>query len=265
MFFDSDSLKTRKLLYRQGEDRFFIDGKTVLFAEVSAFYRVLTEHYVNQFYQGTCLRVELWFMDGRTEEIYEVDSKHQDHYRLLHYLAAAIETFRRQQLEGIYRSGKEVGFDLQGNAKSISLKESDLLFDNARVEALRFSQWNGSTEIEFILPGRTVTIATTAISDSVLFVDLVRQVVPISVKPPSRRAVWLNRAFWLFVLCFGVNGWLDESALALWMDNPVVEVLSVVAKILLLLVIVLRPVFWLVGRVNNKVKTRERERLSLSQ
>jgi len=208
MFLDIDSLKKQRLVFDQGVSWFAVDGEQVLFDEISEFYCVSANHYTNRVYQGNHLRIELRFSDGREAQVLEVDSKHQEHYRLLHHLAEAIEAFRRQRLEGDYRDGNEVTFDLRGKVESILLNDSGLWYDNEQVGSLRFSQRNGSSEIEFVLPGRAAAIATTDISDSALFVDLAQQAVPVSVKLPSDRAVWLNRAFWLFVLCFGINGWL---------------------------------------------------------
>lgn len=265
MFLDIDSLKKQRLVFDQGEYWFAVDGERVLFDEISEFYRASTDHYTNRVYQGTRLRVELRFSDGREAQILEVDSNHEEHYRLLHHLAEAIEAFRRQRLEDDYRIGKEVTFDLRGKVESILLNDSGLWYDNEQVGSLRFSQRNGTAEIEFVLPGRAAAIATTDISDSALFMSLAQQVVPVSVKPASQGAVWLNRAFWLFVLCFGINGWLDEYGVALWMGHSLVAGLSVVARILLVVALVLRPVFWLVGRFNQKMIARQRDRLNLDQ
>jgi hypothetical protein len=253
---DKDNLKNKSLKYSEWEDWFAVDDERFQFAEISAFFRTSTDHYFNRVYQGSSLRIVLKFTSGPEAVVYEVDSNHQDHYRLLHRLAEAIEAFRRQRIEADYRGGKKIGFALQGDAKPLTMKGTDLLYGDEPVEALRFSPQDGTTVVDIVLPGKTIEVIVSNVSDSGLFVELARQVVPSSVKSPSRTRVWLNRVFLFSVVCFGVNGWLDEYALALWMSNPLVEGGSVVARIILAVAIVLGPVFWLVHRFNQKMIAR---------
>jgi len=293
VFLNVDSFKKKQVLFNRGEDYFTIDGVRKEFIDIAAFFCSSTEHFTNQVYEGNSLRVMLQFTEAQQLECYEVDSNHQEHYSLLHHIAAAIETFRRERLETSYKNGETVSFVIKGENKSLCLQDSALFLDDERVKSLVIDTNDKNPQLEFVLPARTIVVERyandlyvelngeqppeevnfsvhslfvklPAISDSALFLELASKILPTTHKLPSKKERNLSRIFICTIAIFGINGWLEMgTGYGLLMDNRLVEIFSDVASFLLAIWLFLRPFFWLVDRSNGKKMERRLRQLEV--
>lgn len=262
MFLNVDSFWKKQVLFGAGDDFFTVDGVATPFAGIRAFYSSSTEHFANRVYQGNSLRLALQLDDGTKPAIYEVDSNHLGHYRLLRRIADGVVAFRRDKLLACHQNGEEIAFAIDGDYRSLRLKNAALYLGQERVGALAIDTNGKQPQLEFALPKGRFRLSPGHISDSALFLELAARTLPVTCKAPSRLVTVLSRALVGGVVLFGLNGWaFGVFDAALLMDYPPVDVLSTLAGIILALWVALRPVFWLVRRFNAGRMVRRRELL----
>ncbi len=282
MFLNVDSFKKQKIIFNPGEDFFIIAGVHKSFSDISAFYYTSTEHFTNKFYEGSSLRVVLKFNQGQQSEVYEVDSNHQDHFHLLHHLVNAITVFRQEKLKADYQNSEEIFFAVRVENKSFRLHKGELYFGDDQVQSQVVDNNASQTQLEFVFASRKIVVesysndlyvelngeqpakeimlpahrqimALTNISDPELFLELTLKSLPTTYKAVGKMSKKMELIFIYTVVVFGLNGWVAAySDYGLLMNNVLVELVSIVARLILAAWVVLRPFFWFVQRINSR-------------
>lgn|GEM_PF-3323275 len=255
MFLNSDTIKKRAISFEKGSDYFKDDERIIKFEDIIAYYHQETKQLTNSVYEGTELKFTLYLKNQIKPYIIKIDSNKKDKYKQIYNLSYEIATFRAKNILKEFEE-KSIEFQTINDFKLILSKDNIL-----KVEYLDnknhyepFVVYKVKMQKNLLifesLNKRQETIYANSISDITLFLEEISKQ---SYFIDESQKIYKKEKKLYFIMMgllviFGLNGYFELCC----MDNDFIDIISSLSMILLGVVILTSPIFWLVGKWNER-------------
>jgi len=255
VFLNSDTIKKRAISFEKGSDYFKDDERIIKFEDIIAYYHQETKQLTNSVYEGTELKFTLYLKNQIKPYIIKIDSNKKDKYKQIYNLSYEIATFRAKNILKEFEE-KSIEFQTINDFKLILSKDNIL-----KVEYLDnknhyepFVVYKVKMQKNLLifesLNKRQETIYANSISDITLFLEEISKQ---SYFIDESQKIYKKEKKLYFIMMgllviFGLNGYFELCC----MDNDFIDIISSLSMILLGVVILTSPIFWLVGKWNER-------------
>lgn len=261
MFLNSDTIKKRTILFDEGNEYFRDDAEIFSFEDITAFFHQETAQMTNGVYEGTRLLFTLIFKNRVKPYIIEIDSNKEAKYKLIYTLSNSIAHFRAKEILENVESGKMLLFQ--------TLRDVKLVYENGMLE-LHYTNKKSHHEPLFVTKvqlkknllifenkdGDEEALYANTISDIATFLQL------IVTKPffsdltdeINKRDAKLYVVLISAILILGLNGYFELCC----MQNKFVDMASTLSMLLLWILLIVSPFYWVIGKSNAKKVDKER-------
>jgi hypothetical protein len=256
MFLNSDSIKKRKISFENESDYFKDDESIIKFEDIIAYYHQETMHLTNSVYEGNELKFTLYLKNKIKPYIIKIDSNKKDKYKQIYNLSYSITSFRAKKILKEFEEKDYIEFLTLNDFKLILSKDNILklhYLDNKNhyepfvVHKVKMQK---NLLIFESLNKRQERIYANSISDIALFLQEISKqnyFIDESEKIYKKEKKLYFIMMGLLVI-FGLNGYFEICCL----DNDFVDIVSSLSKLLLGIVILTFPVFWLLAKWNER-------------
>ncbi len=266
MFFKKENIE-----YKLKNDFFTYGDKVINFSDINAIYTQGTTHFTNSVYEKTNLDTTLVIQDSQNIKL-TANSRDMQKYKTLSDLSESIEASRYKRLQVEYLKNSHLVF-------SVISGEFELVFEDGKL-FVKYVKSKRPNSVEFevksikhlqnslLLKGlvENENISLGSISDKTLFILLagktVEYIMP-SENSTIKREATLWKYFYIITTVFGINGlaeiWFKTS---LFRHTEPIATLSLIAGILLGVVIITSPMYWLVHKLNVRKVQKESDFLA---
>lgn len=260
MFLNSDTLKNRTVSYSNGNEFFKDDELVIRFEDIFAYYHQETAHIINGVYEGTKLRFTLKLQNEPKPYTIEIDSNKEEKHKNIYTLSYAIASFRAKKIEDAIKNNQIVEFEslqnftLQYSSSGLNLTYTDkkshyLPFEIIKIQLQKnILKFEGSNK-------RDEQCYANVVSDSAVFLKLIEKL-PIFSDETNTIKTKETKLYFIFmgiVTVFGLNGFFEVCC----MKNDILEILSTLSMILLGIVIITSPFYWIADKFNQKKLKKE--------
>ncbi len=265
MLLNSDTIKKRVISFEKESDYFKDDEIIIKFEDITAFYHQETIQITNSVYEGNELKFTLYLKNQIKPYIIRIDSNKKDKYKQIYNLSYEIATFRAKNILKEFEENEAIEFMTLKDFKLILSKDNILkleyLGDKNHYEPfvvhkvkmqknlLMFESQNKREEMIYANSISDVGLFLQLISTQNYFIDESQKI------HKKERKIYLIMIGLMVI--FGLNGYFEFCC----MDNDFVDVVSSLSMIMLGVVILTSPLFWFVGKWNDKKIEEERKYL----
>lgn len=227
------------------------------YADIEAFYYSENVLFTNAVYMGKCNSVSIRLKGEARERTYKCNRNDKNDHLTLKELANSIGEYRRPQIIEIYQKQQQYSFRLfKKNYTLLTVAHDGIVFHEQKIDRIHVVQGRGG--IELVAANKTFFLPTNTLSDATTFLELAARHVLIHDKQYSFGHNHLLRVYCAIVVVFGVNGWLDSIGYAVGMQVSIIEVLSVMSKIMLSVHMLTAPLYLIVAKVNARNIAKDR-------
>lgn len=262
MFLNSDSIKKRIISFENESDYFKDDESIIKFEDIIAYYHQETMQLTNSVYEGNELKFTLYLKNKIKPYIIKIDSNKKDKYKQIYNLSYSITSFRAKKILKEFEEKDYIEFLTLNDFKLILSKDNILklhYLDNKNhyepfvVHKVKMQK---NLLIFESLNKRQERIYANSISDIALFLqEILKQNYFIDESEKIYRKE--KKLYFIMIgllVIFGLNGYFEICC----MENDFVDIVSSLSMILLGVVILTSPVFWFVGKWNDKKMEEEK-------
>ncbi len=256
MFLNSDTIKKRKISFEDGTDYFKDDESIIKFEDIIAFYHQETRQLTNSVYEGKELKFTLYLKNQIKPYIIKIDSNKKDKYKQIYNLSHAIASFRAKKIFKEFEEKEVIEFLTLNDFKLILSKDNILklqyinnknYYESFVVHKIKMQK---NILIFESLTKRQETIYVNSISDIALFLQEISKQ---SYFMDESQKIYKKEKKIYFIMMgllviFGLNGYFEICC----MDNDFIDIISSLSMILLGVVILTSPVFWFLGKWNER-------------
>lgn len=264
MFLNSDTIKKRVINFESGSDYFKDNEIIIKFEDVIAYYHQETMQLTNSVYEGNELKFTLYLKNQIKPYIIKIDSNKKDKYKQIYNLSYEIANFRAKDILKELKE-KSIEFLTLNDFKLVLSKDNSLKLEylgnknhyesfvvhkvKMQKNLLVFQAQNKRKEI----------IHANSISDIALFLQLISKEKYFVDESQNiyKKEKKLYYIMMILLVIFGLNGYFEFCC----MNNDFVDIISSLSMIMLGVVILTSPVFWFVGKWNDKKIEKERNYL----
>ncbi len=256
MFLNSDSIKKRVISFENESDYFKDDEQIIRFEDIISYYHQETAQFTNSVYEGTELKFTLYLQNQTKPYIIKIDSNKKEKYSKIYNLSYAISSFRARNILKELEEKRVVEFMTLNDFKLLLSKENSL-----KVEYLDnknhyepFVVYKVKMQKNLLIfesqNKRQETIYTNSISDIAIFLKLIST--QNYFEDESQKIYKKEKKLYFIMMgllvIFGLNGYFEICC----MDNDFIDIISSLSMIMLGVAILTSPVFWFVGKWNDK-------------
>lgn len=256
MFLNSDSIKKRVISFENESDYFKDDEQIIRFEDIISYYHQETAQFTNSVYEGRELKFTLYLKNQTKPYIIEIDSNKKEKYTKIYNLSYTISSFRARNILKELEEKRVVEFMTLNDFKLLLSKENVL-----KVEYLDnknhyepFVVYKVKMQKNLLIfesqNKRQETIYTNSISDIAIFLKLIST--QNYFEDESQKIYKKEKKLYFIMMSllviFGLNGYFEICC----MDNDFIDIISSLSMIMLGVVILTSPVFWFVGKWNDK-------------
>lgn len=264
MFINTDTLKNRNIVYNDQESCFYDNDSKISFDSIQAYYKGETSHYTNSFYEGKELDIELLLED--TQKMYRlaITTNKMEKYKIVDTLSEAISSYRFQKIKELYVQTGRIVFHTKFDYYDfvVGSKGVEVVFKNKKAHKGSFRvkqiyQYEGYVELRG--EKKKVQVLSSLISDRIVFLALSSGMVEVIIGKPKMK---IEKYLWMAFVAFGINGVVEYSFRVSLLDNIAwIKDVSMLSAIILGVVVMTAPAYWLVAKLNDKKLAQEAKEL----
>lgn len=256
MFLNSDSIKKRIISFENESDYFKDDESIIKFEDIIAYYHQETMQLTNSVYEGNELKFTLYLKNKIKPYIIKIDSNKKDKYKQIYNLSYSITSFRAKKILKEFEEKDYIEFLTLNDFKLILSKDNilKLQYINNKNHYEPFVVHKVKMQKNLLifesLNKRQERIYANSISDIALFLQEISKqnyFIDESEKIYKKEKKLYFIMMFLLII-FGLNGYFEICCL----DNDFVDIISSLSKLLLGIVILTFPVFWLLAKWNER-------------
>jgi len=252
MFLHSDNLRKKKVSYTEGKAFFRDKNGAIPFEEVEAFFVSSVNHYTNSVYEGHEYILTLALKGAESYYVLEASTPCKASYALLCRLHGALQAHVSRRITEARGAGHDVVFPTYGKKWRLILKKDRLIVDRLKgrkdsFDVRKIVQSYDGQRFKLIGDTHNVSLFHEHLANSHAFFPLVRGLIPFERTPKSQVSTWLARCGVALVLAGALNHWLR-----IYQGGFAEECISAFSVIIFGVWVFTAPVFYLVGRRNEK-------------
>lgn len=263
MFLNKDSIQKRLLCFEQHTTYFEDDAKRIAFEDCTAYFHEEVRQVTNGVYEGTSLKLTLYLKDSPQPYALEIDSNKQEKYKTVYQISHAIAAYRtkallekiQEQQTVVFETLNGLVFTYANGVVRFCVKSGPEHEDFYEAQTIRLQK----NSLVCQSKGKRASVLLQRVSDGVLFVHLVASLPCFKDESHAkiRRERWLYAIFMGLLVLFGLNGFFAFCC----MEAGIIKGISELCRVLLGVVLLVSPAYWLVGKSNEKKMKKEHDAL----